>query len=223
MQILTTADGSNTLYLPDLDEQYHSLNGAFTESMHVYIQNGYNFHDSTNPVVFEVGFGTGLNCLLTALQSEKLQRPTLYISAEKFPVKREIWEQLNFGKRISEEAAQLFNQIHESNWEQKVQISPYFTLQKLKIDMHDLDTSKIEKCDVVYFDAFGPGKQPDMWTPEVFSQISNLCNPKAVFVTYSAKGQVRRDLQSTGFAMKRVPGPPGKNEMLQGIKQIPII
>jgi tRNA U34 5-methylaminomethyl-2-thiouridine-forming methyltransferase MnmC len=220
MQIITTADGSHTLYLAEMNEQYHSLNGAITESEHVYIENGYKFHQSPNPVVFEIGFGTGLNCLLTALQAEKSNRQTLYITVEKFPIDKETWEQLNYGKCISEPAHKLFCKIHETEWNTETQITKYFRLYKLRCDIHELTTSALQKCDIVYFDAFGPEKQPDMWTPEVFNVVAGLCKTDAALVTYSAKGQVRRELQAAGFTMKRLPGPPGKNEMLRGIKQI---
>jgi tRNA U34 5-methylaminomethyl-2-thiouridine-forming methyltransferase MnmC len=217
-QIKKTADGSSTIYLPEMDEQYHSLNGAITESEHVFLKMGF-LHQSVNePVVFEVGFGTGLNCLLTAVWAQKQKRRTSYYTVEKYPVAKEWIEKLGYGALISEEAEELYQKIHACQWETKVQISDYFELVKMKTDITK-DKLKVEQpANVVYFDAFGPDKQPEMWTPEIFEHLNQITALQGVFVTYSAKGQVRRDLSAAGFSMERLPGPPGKKEMLRGIK-----
>jgi len=218
MRIINTSDGSHTIYLPEIDEQYHSVNGAITESNYVYIDKGYNFHVSKNPTVFEVGFGTGLNCLLTALQAKQDKRPTLYISIEKYPLQKNIIGQLNFGRLISEDARIIFENIHTCKWNEVVHISEYFNLFKIKGDLIDINLTQSENCDVIYFDAFGPDKQPEMWTPLIFNKIYSVTSPKGVLVTYSAKGEVRRQLAASGFEMERLPGPPGKIQMLRGIK-----
>ena len=218
MQIINTSDGSHTIYLPEMDEQYHSVNGAITESNFVYIDKGYNYHASKNPKVFEVGFGTGLNCLLTALQAEHIKRPTLYVTIEKYPLQNDIICQLNFGRLISENARIVFEKIHTSKWNEVVHISENFNLFKIKGDLIDINLTQIENCDVIYFDAFGPDKQPEMWTPHIFRKIYSITSPKGVLVTYSAKGVVRRQLAASGFKMERLPGPPGKIQMLRGIK-----
>lgn len=218
-QFITTSDGSHTLYLPDMDEQYHSVNGAVTESNFVYIDKGYAFHKSKTPKIFEVGFGTGLNCLLTALMAEKQKRPTTYYSIEKYPLEKEIIDQLNYGKIISEEAQILFKKIHQCNWNENVEISKYFRLIKLNTDLLNCDLNQVNNCDIIYFDAFGPDKQPEMWHHEVLSKIYALTSQEGVFVTYSAKGVVRRQLAACGFEMERLPGPPGKIHMLRGIKK----
>lgn len=220
MQIINTLDGSHTIYLPEINEQYHSVNGAITESDFVYIDKGYKYHASKNPKVFEVGFGTGLNCLLTALQAEHHKRPTLYITIEKYPLQKDIIVQLNFGRLISEDARIVFNTIHTTNWNEVVHISEYFNLFKIKGDLIDINLTQFENCDVIYFDAFGPDKQPEMWTPHIYRKIYSITSPKGVLVTYSAKGEVRRQLAASGFEMERLPGPPGKNEMLRGIKSL---
>lgn len=219
MQIIKTSDGSHTIYLTEMNEQYHSVNGAITESNYVYIEKGYNYQKCKSPKVFEVGFGTGLNCLLTALQAEKDKRKTLYISIEKYPLEKSITNQLNFGTLISSEAQILFNKIHECPWNKVVKLSEYFHLKKIKADLVNHNFDGIQKCDVIYFDAFGPDKQPEMWTPEIFSKIYFITSPEGVLVTYSAKGEVRRQLTISGFEMERLPGPPGKNQMLRGIKK----
>lgn len=218
MQIITTSDGSHTLYLPEMDEQYHSVNGALTESEYVYIDKGFKSFTGKNPTVFEVGFGTGLNCLLTVLQAEKSKRPTNYISIEKYPLEKNIIKELNYGNLISSEARDIFNKIHNCAWNEFVNISEYFNLYKIKGDLIDIDLNPFEHCDVIYFDAFAPDKQPELWTPDIFRKIFSITSPGGLLVTYSAKGEVRRQLAACGFEMERLPGPPGKNEMLRGIK-----
>jgi len=219
MNIIDTADGSHTIFLPEINEQYHSVNGAITESMYVYIDKGYLFCTASEPVIFEVGFGTGLNCLLTALEAEKMQRKTRYISIEKYPLHGDIISRLNYGPIISAEAEKIFEKIHTAEWNSEVQISPCFSVLKIEADLLWFEYRFAQKSDVIYFDAFGPDKQPEMWTPAIFSKISGLLADGGIFVTYSAKGEVRRNLASCGLAMQRLPGPPGKFQMLRGIKQ----
>lgn len=219
MQIIKTSDGSHTIYIPELDEQYHSVNGAITESNYVYIDKGYNFQEIQNPTVFEIGFGTGLNCLLTALQAEKDKRTTLFIAIEKYPLEKSVTKQLNFGGLISNEAQNLFEKIHDCPWNEVANISEHFKLRKIKGDLTEYDFDNFEKCDVIFFDAFGPDKQPEMWTPYIFRNIYSITAPNGILVTYSAKGEVRRLLSAIGFEMERLPGPPGKNQMLRGIKK----
>lgn len=217
-QLKQTADGSSTLYLPALDEQYHSMNGAVTESKHVFIEKGYLFHPAPCPVVFEVGFGTGLNCLLTAVYSSKLKRPTTFYSVEKYPLEQDIINQLNYSTFIPEEFHSVFKAIHSCDWGTMVCISPWFNLYKIKTDLTTEKLAGLNTCDILYFDAFAPGKQPQMWTPEIFSLLYNITSPGGIFVTYSAKGEIRRRLTAAGYSMERLPGPPGKKEMLRGIK-----
>jgi tRNA U34 5-methylaminomethyl-2-thiouridine-forming methyltransferase MnmC len=219
MQIIKTSDGSNTIYLPEIDEHYHSVNGAITESNYVYIDKGFDYLACKTPKVFEVGFGTGLNCLLTALQAEKEKRTTTYLSIEKYPLPKSTTSQLNFGRLISAEAQFLYEKIHKCRWNEVVNISEYFVLKKINADLTEYNFDNPEKYDVIYFDAFGPDKQPEMWTPLIFNKISSVTASGGVLVTYSANGEVRRQLTVSGFEMKRLPGPPGKNQMLRGIKK----
>lgn len=221
--IIITSDGSKTIHIPEMDEHYHSVNGALTESLHVFIKNGYQYSTAPEPVVFETGFGTGLNCWLTALQAEKEGRKTTYIAVEKFPLKSEEITQLSYGELFGGETKQFFDQIHAAPWNTTVGISEYFSLRKLPIDFHELNFKTIPLFDVIYHDAFGPDKQPDLWTPEIFEKLYRNSMPGAVFVTYSAKGEVRRRLSAAGFTMERLQGPPGKKEMLRGIKNSSII
>lgn len=217
-EIKHTADGSPTLFIPEIGEHYHSVNGAITESNYVFIEKGYRFHTSEKPVIFEVGFGTGLNALLTALEAEKQRRLTRYLSIEKYPLEKKIIQQLNYGNFISEKAKILFDKLHGCPWGNEHPVSKYFSLVKIHADIFDYYPEKNAFSDVVYFDAFAPDKQPEMWNPLIFNKILTITAPNGVFVTYSAKGEVRRQLNKAGFKMERLPGPPGKKEMLRGIK-----
>jgi tRNA U34 5-methylaminomethyl-2-thiouridine-forming methyltransferase MnmC len=220
LEIIETSDGSQTLYIPEMDEQYHSINGAITESNYVYIEKGFSFHESKTPTVFEIGFGTGLNCLLTALEAEKQKRATTFYTIEKYPLDKEIIRQLKYGRNISKGTQVLFEKIHSCQWNKPVQISPHFNLIKLQSDLLENNLEEIQNCDVIYFDAFGPDKQPEMWQPNIFQKIYTITAPNGVFVTYSAKGVVRRQLTACGFEMNRLSGPPGKIHMLRGIKKV---
>lgn len=219
IELVLTADGSHTLFLPEMNEQYHSMNGAITESMHVYIENGFLRTGSQNSVVFEVGFGTGLNALLTAIHAEKIKKHTLYFSIEKYPLDNLLVSKLNYGQIISEEAQILFEKIHYCKWNKEIQINPYFTIHKIHDDLKTYLFEEIPPFNVIYYDAFGPDKQPDMWTPDILGKLANNTAIGGIIVTYSAKGEVRRQFINTGFMMERLPGPPGKKQMLRGIKR----
>ncbi|VAW23800.1 putative peptidase [hydrothermal vent metagenome] len=217
-QLIQTKDGSHTLYLPGIDEQYHSLNGAITESLHIYINNGYLYQQGEGKNVFEVGFGTGLNCLLTALESEKQNTPTTYTAIEKYPLPNELARQLNYPELLDKEAVGLFKKIHQANWGKPVMITGTFSLHKIQLDIITQPLPGVLPADVIYFDAFGPGKQPEIWGLPVFEKVSAIAKKNAVFVTYSVKGTVKRRLISVGFQIEKLPGPPGKKEILRGIK-----
>ena len=219
----TTADGSFTLYVPDLDEHYHSMNGAVQESQHVYITAGLSHYiHTTYPVnkndneepraeiqALEFGFGTGLNAYLTALEAEKQRIKIRYVALEKFPLSQEITNQLNYLPANQS----LFQQIHQSGWGNPVSITPYFILQKLAIDFVEFDFPN--RFDVVYYDAFAPDKQPEVWSLELFEKLFSAMNPGGVLTTYCAKGSIRRMMQQAGFTVERIPGASGKREMLR--------
>jgi tRNA U34 5-methylaminomethyl-2-thiouridine-forming methyltransferase MnmC len=217
-KVINTGDGSKTLFIPQMNEQYHSVNGAITESEYVYLNKGYRHNTSIKPVVFEVGFGTGLNTLLTAQWAEKQKRETTYISIEKYPLNKELIDQLNYGKLISVSAESIYKKIHEAAWGDEINISDYFKLLKIEGDLTNYQFKFDEKFDIIYFDAFGPDKQAEMWNPEIFKRIYHASASNSVFVTYSAKGEIRRQLQNCGYTMERLPGPPGKRQMLRGTK-----
>lgn len=217
-KVINTGDGSKTLFIPEMDEQYHSVNGARTESEHVFLKNGYNYHHAKLPVIFEVGFGTGLNALLTAELAESSKRHTTFITIEKYPLEKQIIHQLNYGELISVEADIRFTKIHEAKWGETIKISEYFSLHKIEGDLTNFQFEESHNFDIVYFDAFGPDKQPDMWDKAIFKNIYDASNENSVFVTYSAKGEIRRQLRDCGYSMERLPGPPGKRQMLRGTK-----
>ena len=218
-EVIITRDGSHTLFLSEMNEQYHSLNGAITESKHVYIENGFNFSTIQNPVVFEVGFGTGLNALLTALEAEKAKKSCLFYTIEKYPLDINLTESLNYGQIISNEAQSIFHKLHKAKWNQPISLNKYFTLHKINDDLTTYDFPNLNSFDIIYYDAFGPDKQPEMWTNAIFKKIADQTSNEGILVTYSAKGEVRRALNHVGFQMERLPGPPGKKQMLRGIKR----
>ncbi|WP_321348929.1 tRNA (5-methylaminomethyl-2-thiouridine)(34)-methyltransferase MnmD [uncultured Draconibacterium sp.] len=217
-KIIETGDGSKTLFIAEMDEQYHSVNGAITESEFVYLNNGFRHNQAPNPIVLEIGFGTGLNALLTAIEAEKTHRKTTYITLEKFPVKPEEIQQLNYGSLISEQAEKIYSALHKKEWNLKSKISPYFDILKLKTDLTQFDFNDIPTVDVVYFDAFGPDKQPEMWDEEIFRKLFSISNQNANLVTYSAKGEIRRRMERSGYISERLPGPPGKRQMLRATR-----
>lgn len=216
--IESTADGSPTLYRKDLDEHYHSVKGALAESRHVYIESGWG--KATNRAgmpltVFEVGFGSGLNTALTAEAALESGIPTIYHSVELYPLPAETAKKISShypdGLRNTLEA------VNDAPWNVPAEINPYFTLNKIGANLLTMEIPS--GIDVVYFDAFAPEKQPEMWSEEIFSKIFASMNPGGVLTTYCAKGAIRRMLEEIGFRCERLPGPPGgKREILRATK-----
>ena len=213
---ILTEDGSDTLYVPGLDETYHSTHGAIQESTHVFIKNGLEYyqgeHHASKLRILEFGFGTGLNALLTLLNSQGTA--ISYHSLEKYPVDLSSASQLNYGALLADPDA--FKEIISSSWNKWVPISDNFRLFKQEIDFLDFEPE--ETFDIIYFDAFAPSKQPELWSIDILEKCYRALAPQGIFVTYSAKGQLRRDLQELGFKVERLPGPPGKFEMLRATK-----
>ncbi len=210
----TTADGSHTLFVPSLDEHYHSVNGAIQESRHIFIEAGLHYIRKEHLRVLEIGFGTGLNAFMTLLEGEAGGRNITYFSIEKYPIAEELVKELNYAGQLCAEKASLFHALHTAEWNREVEISPGFSLHKIRGDSNVVELP--ERIDLVFFDAFAPEKQPEMWNPEIFGKIFRCINPGGVITTYCAKGVIRRMMQATGFTMERLPGPPGKREMLRG-------
>lgn len=217
VEIQTTADGSQTLFVGALDEHYHSVKGAVTESKHIFIACGLNKCQADEVRVLEVGFGTGLNAILTLQEAERQGRHVRYTSLEKYPVPMNIAEQLEYPKLVDAEYADLFLELHRKEWNRWEDVTPYFHLRKVETDFTTLEIK--EKYDVIYFDAFAPEKQEEMWSEEIFRRMYACLDRGGILVTYCAKGVVRRMLQSVGFSVERLPGPPnGKREILRARK-----
>jgi tRNA U34 5-methylaminomethyl-2-thiouridine-forming methyltransferase MnmC len=218
--LVLTGDGSHTLYIPEWNEHYHSTYGALTESMHVFIRCGLEYFAGKDGIsVFEAGFGTGLNTLLTALGAARMGMKVRYFTLEKYPVGLPMVKQLNYSillKDTEPGAEALFSAIHEAGWETMTEIHPLFHLKKMQGDMCSFipDAS----YDLVYFDAFAPDKQPEMWTGKIMQQLVSAMRPGGVFTTYCVKGSVKRMLKDCGLVVEKLPGPPGKREILRGIK-----
>ena len=224
-----TADGSRTLYVPQMDEHYHSIKGARTESQHIFIQMGLQASEISSPRVLEVGFGTGLNAWLTLCESERVQRSVYYTGLELYPLLWETVAQLEYvdkEERIMVDGAthsafHLFEEMHRAPWGREVALTPHFTLRKEQTDVTRTTLDAYSAFDVIYFDAFAPEKQPEMWTQELFFRLYALLNPDGMLTTYCAKGCVRRMLQTVGFAVERLAGPPGgKREILRARKTV---
>jgi tRNA U34 5-methylaminomethyl-2-thiouridine-forming methyltransferase MnmC len=215
MELQKTVTGEYTLYIPSMDETYHSRNGAISESKHVFINEGMN-RTTGNVKILEVGFGTGLNALLTAQQAENTDRKVHYHTLEPFQVPFNLIEKIGYGE-LSEDST-LFNQLHDAEWETKTKINEQFTLLKTtqKLEYINLED---EVYDVIYFDAFAPKKQPELWSGEIFQKLYRATKPGGVLTTYSAAGQLKRDLKAAGYTIVNPPGANGKREMTVAIKQ----
>lgn len=216
LEIITTSDGSHTLRNNLLGETYHSVHGAIQESMHVFIKNGLAFFRHQHPAVevsiLEVGFGTGLNALVALQYALKCKVNIRYTTLEPFPLNEKVWSKLNYG----DEDRGSFDAIHRASWEREVAISPVFTLHKM---MASLDSAELAgSYDIVFFDAFAPSVQPGMWTFDSLKKAVDRMNLPGVFVTYSAKGQVKRDLRTLGLSVETLPGPPGKLQMIRACR-----
>lgn len=217
---LQTGDGSLTIHLPEWDEQYHSKHGAIAEAKHVFIKEGLQFWLSKNnkkPIsILEIGFGTGLNAFLTYLEAQKNDLEILYTGVEAYPLEIAEIASLNYPILLNASEGD-FLKLHHSDWESKKVISPNFHLKKLKKMFSEIDDEN--NFDLIYFDAFGIRVQPELWTEAIFKKMFTSLKQKGVLVTYAANGNARRAMQSVGFQVERLPGPPRKKEMLRGVKQ----
>lgn len=215
LQFITTGDGSHTLFRADLDETYHSKHGAVQESQHVFINNGLRYWldtiHQTRVNIFEVGFGTGLNAWLShqIARSENLRMT--YTSIEAFPLQREVWTQLNYAPEDKS-----FHALHQASWNSDVPIDEHFTLHKVGGKLEE--SVMPQAVDIIFFDAFAPVKQPELWTYPVLERVCGSLVTNGVFVTYCAKGQLKRDLRSLDLRVETLPGPPGKKEMVRAVR-----
>lgn len=218
VSVLQTADQSNTLYLPELDETYHSRNGALQESLHVFIENGLipSLQHKHSLNILEVGFGTGLNAILTLREAHQQGISINYSTLETVPLNISLIHQLNYETFLDPALFSQFLQLHGCAWDAPQEISSIFTLHKKEQKLQEFIPT--EPIDLIYFDAFAPDKQPELWTEPIFKKLFDGMNSSGMLVTYSAKGEVKRNLRAAGFEVKRIPGPPGKRHMLQASK-----
>lgn len=224
-EIISTEDGSVTLYVPELNEHYHSVHGAIQESVHIFIQAGLTYFlethagklSSDTPLhILEAGFGAGLNAWLTLLRASELQIPVYYHSLEKYPLSPAETAKLNYPEQKDGADKSLFEALHRCSWETMHRLTPYFSICKYRKDFRNIDFPPY--FDLVYFDAFNPDVQPHLWTSSVFKRFHRAMKPGGILVTYCVKGIVKQALRDVGFTLKRLPGPPGKREMLRATK-----
>lgn len=218
-KIILTEDGSHTLYLPKMDEHYHSTHGAVQESKHVFINAGYHAIAKNKLNIFEVGFGTGLNAFLTLIENQTDNKLVEYFSIEKYPLNNDEYTVLNYGKVAGKKLQEKYLYMHSCDWDKKTAITTSFNLNKIKGDITNFNFKDLPLFDLIYFDAFAPNKQVEVWNNTIFQQLFNNSNHGAILVTYCAKGEVRRTLQAVGFKVERIAGPPGKREMLRASKE----
>jgi tRNA U34 5-methylaminomethyl-2-thiouridine-forming methyltransferase MnmC len=217
LEFVVTGDGSHTLRLPGLAENYHSVHGAIAESLHIFIHAGLDFvRNSQQEIsILEIGFGTGLNALLTCVEAQGKDTRIDYTSIEIYPLQEEIYLKLNYPEMIEfQEAGTIFNKLHTSSWNEKHQITERFSLLKIHSSLQDYNPPS-GSFDLVYFDAFGPDVQPGMWSEDVFKKMALALKKGGVLVTYSSKGTVKRNLIAAGFSIEKLPGPKGKREILR--------
>lgn len=216
-EIIQTLDGSTTIHLPDWGESYHSKHGAIQEAYHVFINNGL-FTFNNQPVsILEIGFGTGLNAFITYLESNKSNQKINYYGVEAYPISTAEISQMNYVSELEAVSeSEIFNHIHESEWEITNEITPLFSLTKRKQFFDQINDEN--KFDLIYFDAFGYRVQPELWSTDIFRKMYKSLKSQGTLVTYAARGVVKRSLIEVGFKVEKLPGPPGKREMFRATK-----
>jgi tRNA U34 5-methylaminomethyl-2-thiouridine-forming methyltransferase MnmC len=220
VKLILSEDGSSTLYSEEFGVHYHSIFGAIMESRHVFIDAAlrYKLAEKDALSILEIGLGTGLNALLTCLETKQHSCTIKYTGLEKFPLSASVYEKLNYPDLLPEfpEADLLLKEIHQSLWGKSFSLTDHFQLEKVEEDFNDYSYSP--RFDIVYFDAFAPNAQPELWEEALLQKMYDALLPKGVLVTYCAKGVVKRRLKSLGFQVESLPGPPRKREMTRAIK-----
>lgn len=221
-QIIITADGSTTIQIEDWNEQYHSIHGAIQEAYHVFINAGLQrflkLQQPSNPIsILEIGFGTGLNAFITAIETIPLQQQIYYEGVEAYPLETEELLALNYEAQLKDKSiAGVFETLHKGPWEEDFDVSDYFKMRKSQMFFNEIEAAGV--FDLIYFDAFGARVQPELWDQSMFERMFKALKPKGTLVTYAAKGSVRRAMIAAGFSVEKLPGPPGKREMLRANK-----
>jgi tRNA U34 5-methylaminomethyl-2-thiouridine-forming methyltransferase MnmC len=219
--LIVTKDGSHSVAIPEWKACYHSAYGALQESLHVYIEAGWQYWWTQQPaaskcVVFEMGFGTGLNALLTLIAAEQIQQKIMYETVEAFPLEMSIVQQLNYCHALHRPDLQsTFELLHQCEWNKEIEITDRFIFKKVDTALSNYTTS--QPVNILYYDAFAPSAQPELWIEPVFKQLYAMLSPHGILVTYCSKGIVRRAMLAAGFRVEKIPGPPGKREMIRAI------
>ncbi|MBI1184493.1 tRNA (5-methylaminomethyl-2-thiouridine)(34)-methyltransferase MnmD [bacterium] len=218
--LFTTKDGSHSIMVEELRESFHSQNGSLQESEHTFIKSGLSFlFDTFRPPkieLFEVGFGTGLNALLSYLWAVKDKVHVAYTGIEAFPLENELWQSLNYSKLIDANSYDAFSQMHRSDWNTPIALHEFFSFEKTHGDL--VQHAYKKSYNLVYFDAFAPSVQPELWTDAIFKNLYDTMLNPAVLVTYSAAGQPRRAMTKAGFWLDEIRGAAGKREMTRALK-----
>jgi len=216
-KLVITNDGSHSIFNPEINECYHSKHGAIVEAEHVFIRNGFSVVNKQNLNILEIGFGTGLNALLTSQKAVQKKVTVNYQTMELYPVSEDNYSKLNFTDLIGIEKQSLLI-LHETPWEEKCKINDFFILTKFNTDLENYTSDT--KFDIIYFDAFSPEKQPELWTNTIFMKMHNYLKEDGFLVTYCAKGIVKRTMKAVGFEIIVLDGPPGKRQMTRANKSI---
>ena len=217
-KIILTGDGSHSISVPELNVAYHSIHGAIEESIHVYINAGF-YHrvkqlDDYQVRILEVGSGTGLNVLLTAIAAVNTGKSIYYVALEPDPLSDEEILALNYCERLDRQDLQeIFLKMHKCEWNKNLPVTTELLIHKSNATLQRFEHKT--KFDLIYFDAFAPNAQPEMWTKEIFEKIHALLDPGGILVTYCSKGDVRRAMIAAGLEVEKLPGPPKKREMLR--------
>lgn len=218
-KIITTGDGSHSIEISGANEFYHSKFGAIQESLHVFIGAGLKplLQSRSTINIFEMGFGTGLNALLTLIEAEKHQQKTYYEAVELLPLEEEFISSLNYCDQLQrQDLKKIFEELHSCEWSKEIIITPYFSFKKIKTSMIDYQLPDL--INLIYYDAFSPNAQPELWQKEVFEKLFNHLSGNGVLVTYCSKSEARRAMENTGFTIEKLQGPAGKREMIRAIK-----
>lgn len=221
-EIIQTLDGSTTIHLKEWDECYHSKHGAIQEAQHVFIKNGLSLFPNQSVSILEIGFGTGLNAFISFLESSKLNQSINYVGVEAYPVNATEVLAMNYVDELNAKSQkEVFEKMHESKWNEKIELTAEFKLTKRKQFFDKIDD--VEQFDLIYFDAFGYRVQPELWSTAIFQKMYTALRPGGKLVTYAARGVVKRSMIEVGFTVEKLPGPPGKREMFRASKAIATI
>lgn len=217
-KIIQTEDGSSSLLMEEWGETYHSKHGAIQEAKHVFIQNGLSLFKEQSVAVLEIGFGTGLNAFVTFLEAQKLNLTVDYTGVEAYPILPEEVEKLNYVSQLNaNQFDTVFQLMHSCEWGLKTVVSEGMTLTKRQQYFNEI--SDKNSFDLIYFDAFGFQYQPELWTVEIFRKMFEALKPNGILVTYACRGSIKRAMMEVGFSTEKLPGPPGKREMLRAVKK----